>query len=136
MDLPKGGTDPMIVRSLAEIMNTDRNVETDRWASRRLLVKADGMGFSLSETVIHPGSESAIWYKNHFEACYCVEGEGEIESLEPERRVCRIEPGTLYALDRHDKHILRAFTTMKLICVFSPALAGTEVHDADGSYPP
>jgi L-ectoine synthase len=136
MDRPKGGTDRMIVRSLAQIMNTDRNVETEKWASRRLLVKGDGLGFSLSETIIHPGSESTIWYKNHFEACYCVEGEGEIEALEPEHRICRIAPGTLYALDQHDKHLLRAFTTMKLICVFKPALSGTEVHDADGSYPP
>jgi L-ectoine synthase len=124
----------MIIRTLAEVMKSDRNVETEKWASRRLIVKGDGLGFSLSETIIHPGSESTIWYKNHFEACYCVEGEGEIESLEPEHRVSRISPGTLYALDRHDRHILRAFTTLRLICVFNPALSGTEVHDADGSY--
>jgi len=125
----------MIVRSLNQIKGTDLDVETEKWASRRLLVKRDGLGFSLSETTIHPGSESTIWYKNHFEACYCVEGEGEIESLSPDRQRSKIEPGTLYALDKHDRHILRAFTTLKLICVFSPALSGTEVHDRDGSYP-
>lgn len=125
----------MIVRNLAQILRTDWNVETENWASRRLLVKADGMGFSLSETTIHPGSESVIWYKNHFEACFCVQGEGEVEVLEPEHRTYKIEPGTLYALDKHDKHILRAFTTMKLICVFNPALTGREVHGPDGSYP-
>lgn len=125
----------MIVRSLNQIKGTDLDVETEKWASRRLLVKRDGLGFSLSETTIHPGSESIIWYKNHFEACYCVEGEGEIESLSPDRQRSKIEPGTLYALDKHDRHILRAFTTLKLICVFNPALSGTEVHDRDGSYP-
>ena len=125
----------MIVRSLNQIKGTDLDVETEKWASRRLLVKRDGLGFSLSETTIHPGSESTIWYKNHFEACYCVEGEGEIESLAPDRQRSKIEPGTLYALDKHDRHILRAFTTLKLICVFNPALSGTEVHDRDGSYP-
>jgi len=125
----------MIVRSLGQIRGTDRDVETEKWASRRLLVRGDGLGFSLSETIIHPGSESIIWYKNHFEACYCVEGEGEIESLTPDVRKSKIEPGTLYALDKHDRHILRAFTTLKLICVFNPALSGTEVHDPDGSYP-
>jgi len=125
----------MIVRSLNQIKGTDLDVETEKWASRRLLVKRDGLGFSLSETTIHPGSESTIWYKNHFEACYCVEGEGEIESLSPDRQRSKIEPGTLYALDKHDRHILRAFTTLKLICVFNPALSGTEVHDRDGSYP-
>jgi L-ectoine synthase len=125
----------MIVRSLGQIRGTDWDVETEKWASRRLLVRGDGLGFSLSETIIHPGSESIIWYKNHFEACYCVEGEGEIESLEPYGRKSKIEPGTLYALDKHDRHILRAFTTLKLICIFNPALSGTEVHDPDGSYP-
>ena len=125
----------MIVRSLNQIKGTDLDVETEKWASRRLLVKRDGLGFSLSETTIHPGSESTIWYKNHFEACYCVEGEGEIESLSPDRQRSKIEPGTLYALDKHDRHILRAFTTLKLICIFNPALSGTEVHDRDGSYP-
>ena len=125
----------MIVRSLAEIKGTEWDVQTDKWASRRLLIRGDGLGFSLSETIIHPGSESTIWYKNHFEACYCVEGEGEIESLAPDGRKSKIEPGTLYALDKHDRHILRAFTTLKLICVFNPALSGTEVHDPDGSYP-
>ena len=125
----------MIVRSLAEIKGTEWDVQTDKWASRRLLIRGDGLGFSLSETIIHPDSESTIWYKNHFEACYCVEGEGEIESLEPEYRKSKIEPGVLYALDKHDKHILRAFTPLKLICVFAPALSGTEIHDPDGSYP-
>lgn len=125
----------MIVRSLNEIKGTERDVKTEKWASRRLLTKRDGLGFSLSETIINPGSESTIWYKNHFEACYCMEGEGEIESFEPDSRKHGIRPGVLYALDKHDKHILRAFTPLKLICVFVPALSGTEVHDSDGSYP-
>jgi hypothetical protein len=34
-----------------------------------------------------------------------------------------------------DRHRLRARTRMRLICAFTPALAGGEVHGADGSYP-
>jgi L-ectoine synthase len=41
----------------------------------------------------------------------------------------------LYALDRHDRHNLRARTRMRLVCVFNPPLTGREVHDADGVYP-
>lgn len=125
----------MIVRTLDEVLKTDQNVESNNWASRRFLVKKDGMGFSLSETTIYAGTETEIWYKNHFEACYCVEGVGEIEVLGPEPKTYPIEPGTMYAVDKHDRHILRAHERMKLICVFSPALTGKEVHDADGSYP-
>lgn len=97
--------------------------------------KKDGLGFSLSETIIYPGTETPIWYKNHFEACYCIEGEGEIEALEPQSCVYDLKPGSLYALERHDRHILRARTTMRLVCVFFPALTGDEIHDSDGSYP-
>ena len=44
-----------------------------------------------------------------------------------------IKPGTLYAMNRHDHHRIRAKTRMRIVCTFSPALTGTEVHDADGS---
>jgi L-ectoine synthase len=124
----------MIVRTLGEILGTERDVRTARWESRRLLLKADGMGFSMHDTLVRAGSETEIWYKHHLEACYCVEGEGEIEVLGT-GRVHPIRPGTLYALDGHEKHRLRAHTDLRLICAFNPALTGREVHDAEGTYP-
>ena len=45
-----------------------------------------------------------------------------------------IKPGTVYALDKHYKHKLRAFSELKLACVFNPPLNGTEVHNAEGAY--
>ena len=73
--------------------------------------------------------------KNHLEACYCVSGRGDIEDLAT-GAVHLIAPGTVYALDRHDRHTLRASADedMRLICVFYPALRGTETHGPDGSY--
>ena len=124
----------MIVRRLQDIEGTDQDVITENWASKRLLLRKDGMGFSLHETTIFPGTETHIWYKNHLEAVYCIEGEGEIEML-PERKVYRIEPGVMYALDQHDRHYLRAKTKMRLVCVFNPPLTGREVHDEEGVYP-
>jgi L-ectoine synthase len=59
----------MIVRTLEEILGTERDVRTARWASRRLLPKADGMGFSMHDTLVRAGSETEIWYKHHLEAC-------------------------------------------------------------------
>jgi L-ectoine synthase len=126
----------MIVRTLDEILKSDRNVEASSWASRRFLLEKDDMGFSLSETTVYEGTETHIWYRHHLEACYCIEGEGEVEVLAPEPRIYPIGPGTMYALDKHDKHILRAKTRMRLICVFNPPLTGREVHDADGAYAP
>ena len=36
--------------------------------------------------------------------------------------------------DKHDKHILTAFSEMKMACVFNPPLNGTEVHNNEGAY--
>lgn len=124
----------MIVRRVSDVIGTDRDVVTPNWASRRLLLKQEGMGFSLHETTIFAGTETFIWYKHHFEAVFCVEGEGEVELL-ADGSIHPIRPGTVYALDRHDKHLLRARTDMRMLCVFNPPLTGQEVHDQDGVYP-
>jgi len=126
----------MFVRTIDEIRGTDREVfaENRNWVSRRLVLKNDGMGFSFHETIIFAGTETHIWYKHHLEAVYCVEGEGEVETV-ADGKIHLITPGTLYALDNHDEHYLRARKDMRLICVFNPPLAGTEIHLADGSYP-
>ncbi|NIQ05894.1 MAG: L-ectoine synthase, partial [Candidatus Korarchaeota archaeon] len=58
----------------------------------------DGMGFSLHETIIKAGTETHMWYKNHLEAVYCVEGLGEIEDKKT-GKIHKITPGVMYALD-------------------------------------
>lgn len=125
----------MIVRHLGD-PTAVRTVSGGTWTSRRLLLAADGMGFSLHDTLIHAGTQTRIHYKHHLEAVYCISGEGEIEELEGERRIHPIRPGMMYALDRHDPHLLRAASELHLVCVFNPPLTGDEVHGPDGAYPP
>lgn len=120
----------MIIRKLSDLVGTERDVAWGNGQSRRFLVARDGMGYSLTDTVINAGSESLLEYKNHMEACYCVEGSGEVEDMDG--NVYPIEVGTMYALDKHDKHYLRAKTTMRLVCVFCPPLAGQEAHNLSG----
>jgi L-ectoine synthase len=124
----------MIVRRLDDVLETDREVDTPNWTSRRLLLADDGMGFSLHDTVIKPGTETPMCYRNHLEAVYCIEGEGEVETTS-DRRVHPLRPGSLYALDRNDDHVLRARTRMRMVCVFNPPVSGREVHDENGAYP-
>jgi L-ectoine synthase len=126
----------MIVRRLDEIIGTDRDVraETGAWASRRLLLKNDDMGFSFHDTTIFAGTKTLIWYKHHLEAVYCVGGEGELEVIET-GEIFNICYGVMYALNNHERHYLRAFSDLRLICVFNPPLTGKEVHDKDGVYP-
>ena len=126
----------MIVRTLEEIEGTRREIfaENNNWVSKRFILAEDNMGFSFNETIIYANTETLIWYKNHLEAVYCVEGEGEIETTE-DSIVYPIKPGTLYALDKHDRHYLRAYgKDLRLLCVFNPPLMGDEIHDEDGSY--
>lgn len=125
----------MIVRSLDEVVSSPRDVSGETWTSRRLLLAHEGMGFSLHDTLIHAGTETRMHYKHHLEAVYCVEGEGTLEDLET-GIVHTISSGTMYALDGHERHVLRAKSTMRMICVFNPPVTGREVHGDDGAYPP
>lgn len=123
----------MIVKHLNDVIRTKDDIDTPTWNSRRLLLKKDGMGFSMHDTLIKAGTETLIWYRNHVEAVYCIEGEGEIEVVGGV--VYPIEAGTLYALNGNEKHLLRAKSQMRMVCVFNPPITGDEVHDADGVYP-
>ena len=123
----------MIVRKLSEAEKSERHVEGPGWDSTRLLLAADDMGFSFHITTIHAGAALELHYTNHLESVYCISGEGSIEDLAT-GEVHAIEPGVVYALDQHDKHVLRGRTEMKMACVFNPPLHGREVHDASGAY--
>jgi len=127
----------MIVRSLENILNSEREVraESGNWESRRLILNNDAVGFSLHDTIIHAGTETLLWYKHHIEAVYCIEGEGEVETTD-DGKVYKITPGTVYLLNGNERHWLRARTTMRMVCVFNPAVTGNETHDADGAYRP
>lgn len=124
----------MIVKSLSQIVGTENDVQAKTWSSRRLLLAKDHVGFSLHDTIMYQGTETFMWYKNHIEAVYCIEGHGELEDLENGTRY-PISPGTLYTLDGHEKHIMRPQTDMRFICVFNPPITGKETHDENGIYP-
>jgi L-ectoine synthase len=124
----------MIVRTLDGISGTERDVRTEHWRSRRILLAGDGVGFSLHETVIDAGSVNDFWYAHHVEAVLVVEGEGEL--LDKDTGITyRLAPGSLYVLDNHERHQLRAHTAMRTVCVFNPPVTGREVHDENGVYP-
>lgn len=109
-------------------------VDEDKFISRRYTLRADGMGHSVHETYIKPGEELRMWYRNHKETVICMEGEGQVEDL-TEGGVHKLTPGVLYALDKHQKHVLSSEKGMTVMCVFTPALVGPEDHDEQGSYP-
>lgn len=127
----------MIVRSLDDILNSERDVraENGNWESRRLILNNDAVGFSLHDTIIHAGTETLLWYKHHIEAVYCIEGEGEVETTDNGKSY-PIKAGTVYLLNGNERHWLRARTTMRMVCIFNPPVTGRETHDAEGAYLP
>jgi len=118
-----------------DIRGTDRDVQSPAgWTSYRFLLKSDGMGYSLHETILPPGLELQMWYKNHLEAVFCYAGTGSITDIST-GEVHQLTPGSLYALDNHDRHIVKSHTELRMVCVFNPPVTGREIHDEDGSYP-
>ncbi len=124
----------MIVRNLKDIASAGQEIESENWVSRRFLLRDDNMGFSLHDTIIRAGTSTTMHYQNHLEAVYCIRGRGSVTLVETGETFA-IEPGTVYALDQNDQHVLTADTTMRMVCVFNPPLVGHESHDENGSYP-
>ena len=124
----------MRIRTLQDCENSERRVKSTTWQSVRMLLNEDKMGFSFHITTIYAGTETPMHYQQHLESVYCISGTGEIKDLAT-GQVHAIAPGTLYILDKHDKHILYAHSELSLACVFNPPLTGQEVHNKEGSYP-
>src|SRR5688500_5883798 len=114
----------MLIRKLDEV----KTVDWGNGVSRRFLLEADGMGYTVTDTIVNKGTTSRLEYQNHLEACYCIEGSGKVIELDGTEH--EIVPGTIYALDKHDAHDLVASDDedLRLVCMFTPALVGDEAH--------
>ena len=98
----------MIVRNVQDLKTQGSYREKPGvWSSARYLLRRDGMGFTLTSTTIAAGSSQTMQYKNHVEANLIIEGEGHLTDLAT-GAVHRLAPGTMYALDRHDRHRIDA----------------------------
>ncbi|WP_257558180.1 ectoine synthase [Sphingobium sp. CFD-2] len=124
----------MIVRKLQDIRKSDRNVRSQQWESARLLLKDDNMGFSFHITTMYAGEEIHMHYQNHLEAVLVLKGTGTIEDLGT-GITHQLASGVMYALNAHDKHVVRPITDILCACVFNPPVTGKEVHDENGAYP-
>ncbi|MGH3519171.1 MAG: ectoine synthase [Haloechinothrix sp.] len=124
----------MIVRTVDEITDSEADVKTPNWRSKRIVLAKEKVGFSVHETTLYAGTVNDFWYANHVEAVYVIEGEGEITNTDT-GETYPLRPGTLYLLNDHDKHQVRPKTDIRTLCVFNPPVTGREVHDESGVYP-
>ncbi|MFC7401776.1 ectoine synthase [Citricoccus sp. GCM10030269] len=123
----------MLVTHLNDLDDTERDIKSETWRSRRMVLAGEGVGFSFHDTVIYAGTTSTFHYANHIEAVYCVQGEGTLTN-EVTGEVHEIKDGTMYLLDGHEKHTVRATTELRMACVFNPPVTGRETHDENGIY--
>jgi quercetin dioxygenase-like cupin family protein len=116
-------------------LDSDRVVECPKgdFVSHRILLDKDGMGYTMTKTVIKKGGPYFWHYKQHLESCYCVSGSGVLTNKETGEQH-EIKEDVTYVLDKNDPHTFEANTEVVLICVFNPPLEGGEVHREDGSY--
>ena len=102
--------------------------------SNRILIESDGMGYSLTKTIISKSNKKHFWhYKKHLESCYCISGYGIITNIKTNISY-DITQDKIYVLDQNDPHYFQAIEDTILICVFNPPLKGNELHKEDGSY--
>lgn len=112
----------------------ERRVKFHAGVSNRFLLKSDGAGYTVTETVIDPSAGKVFQhYKNHHETCYCASGRATLTCAKTGEQYL-IEKGVTYILDNNDPHYFEAHEQTTLICTFNPPLSGNETHDADGSY--
>ena len=125
----------MIVRNLDELRSSGRYAEkAGHWSSARYLLRDDEVGFTLTQTTVAAGQTLDMQYKNHIEANLLIDGSATLTDLKTGSSYT-LGPGSMYTLDKHDKHRLQAIEDLRIVCVFTPALTGKETHDEHGSYP-
>ena len=124
----------MFVRSVQDVTDTEDDIKTPNWRSKRVVLARNQVGFSVHETTLYAGTVNDFWYANHVEAVFVTEGEGELLDKET-GTTYQLGPGSLYLLDGHEHHQLRPRTQMRTVCVFNPPVTGREVHDENGVYP-
>ena len=127
----------MLIRSFQKAEADGRVVPISHGKSTavRVLMKDDGLGFSLSEARCGAGNKSKLWYKNHWEANYIRAGKGSlINTLSGES--WPLHPGVLYCVGPNDQHsVVNSEDPLRIISIFNPPITGIESHDADGAYP-
>ncbi|SDS09383.1 ectoine synthase [Microlunatus soli] len=124
----------MKVIHLDELNDTESDVEHGTWRSRRFVLAKDGVGFSFHDTVLYAGTETEMWYANHIECVYVYQGTGKLLNRDTGEEF-ELKPGTMYLLDKHDRHTVKPETDIHCTCTFNPPVTGREVHDEDGVYP-
>ena len=98
-------------------------------------VHDDECGFTISTPRAPGGKSIVLWYQNHVEANYILDGEGAVEDVTTGER-WDLAPGTLYVVGPKDRHFIESENGLYVMSIFNPPIYGHETHDEQGTYPP
>ena len=136
------GEDPLpadtapLVRAVAEIEGSERDVFWGNGQSRRLLVRSDGFGFALCQTLGNANTDSPLEYRHHFESCYYVSGSGEYVWGDGRHPIdTNGAGGTVFIMNHNDAHRMVVADPSMCLSVFTPPIEGHESHDFSGAHP-
>ncbi|WP_051242691.1 ectoine synthase [Stappia stellulata] len=133
---PREVTAGTMVRSVDDIVGTARDVFWGNGQSRRLLVRGDGYGFALCQTLGNPETDSPLQYRHHFESCYYVAGSGEYVWEQGRHPIdTNGAGGTVFIMNRNDAHRMVVRDSSICLSIFTPPIEGTESHDFSGHAP-
>ena len=128
----------MLIRSFKAVEEAGQVISISHGKSTavRVLLKSDGLGFSLSEARCGAGNASKLWYKNHWEANYVRAGRGSLVNRRSGQS-WELYPGMLYCVGPTDQHsVVNTNDPLRIVSIFNPPIEGKETHDQDGAYPP
>ena len=124
-----------LVRSLSELVGTERDIDWGQGHSRRFLIKQDGFPIGVHNTWVHPKTSSRLGYQNHNESVYYISGSVTYRWKDTsgewihENTKTDKEDGTNYLMNIHDPHVMEIHDEdAYYICIFDPVLTGNENH--------
>jgi len=126
---PSMSPTPLLLKSLSEVVDSDRNIFWERGYSRRFLAAPDGFNLSVHNTLCHSNHSTSLHYQHNVEVVYFIKGQGEyvLQNGEEQHEFdSEKHNGTLILLE-HDAHVLKIGAADSIaICLFFPPLKGTE----------
>lgn len=123
----------MLIKHKDNLQGTKNVVKTAAYTSTRFLLREDNIGLTMTDIYLNPGIDAIYHYPHHLEIAYCLEGKAILENLE-DGKVYEVTPGFIWATTK-ERFRFKVLGTIRLICVFNPALVGPEVADKDGTFP-
>ena len=126
---PSMSPTPLLLKSLSEVIDSDRNVLFQHGYSRRFLAAPDGFNLSVHNTLCHPNPFIRLHHQYNVEATYFVKGQGEyvLQNGEAKHEFDSEKHNVTLILLEHDAHAVKIGEADSIaICVFFPPLKGIE----------